>query len=346
MDFSLRATTPHPLVERFWRFIIAHPHITDSIRAFEFSVYSISPEELERLDFILAHLSRLERIRVDGNDPKIYHLRTIQTSFSDTLKELQVSTITAALFEAFQNMLNSLAVLKVLVLFEIRPGHTERPLILPSSLKIASFDCMSMSILRCVVLGLAISLNPPILRVLYLELFLHSERRSLENNPKFQFFWNALRINGTQVVLKVDNLLTYPMHPSDIALEVVDLALVAFVKDMRVSRIMFDLQARSGVLVCLLTGFVLELPDTIHDICIDIDAVCQKFDTLLVPKILRKPWLELDSLLIRRHLVPTSPIQLCIITISKTVQDKLFSQDTRRVDLKQSSIQVNGSSND
>ncbi|KIK59567.1 hypothetical protein GYMLUDRAFT_44524 [Collybiopsis luxurians FD-317 M1] len=285
----------HPLVMRFWRLIVAHPDITDSVRTLQFSVYNMGPEERElRLDFILAHLLRLEEIWMDH--PRIYHLQTVGKFFGNTLKELHCSDIilrTTSDFEIVQNMLNSLTALKVLVLNATIVEYAERPLILPPSLIIASFKRTDMALLRCVGLGLAMSSNPPILRVMLLDLVWYSNwHRWLEEFYGSQSCWNTLSINRTLVVLEVDEFVREVYYPR---------ALITPMKDMRVSQVMLAFKTRSIALVSLLTELIPELPDTVHDICIDIDAHCPKSDTRLIPKRLRNLWLWLDSLLIRRY---------------------------------------------
>ncbi|KIK59566.1 hypothetical protein GYMLUDRAFT_261981 [Collybiopsis luxurians FD-317 M1] len=280
----------YPLVKRFWLFIIAHPSITDSVRTLSFSTYEMSGEDLERLHFILAHLQRLEEIWVDK--PQIYHLNTIETSFSDTLKELHCSHVilkTAAHFAIFQNTLNSLTALKVFVLDASISRDARRPLIVPCTLKILSLKRTDVTLLHCVGLGLAMSSNPPLLRVLLLELAWSDDwHRWPEENPHRQNYWSTLGINGTLVVF-------------DVQITNDTLALITPMKDMRVSQVMLAFGIRFIHLVSLLTRSIPELPDTVHDICIDIDAHCRRFDPQLVPKKLRDPWFWLDSLLVRRY---------------------------------------------
>ncbi|KIK59574.1 hypothetical protein GYMLUDRAFT_671481 [Collybiopsis luxurians FD-317 M1] len=199
--------TTDSLVKRFWRFIRAHPNMTDFVRTLQFSAYAMSWRDLGRLDFILAHLQLLQEICMDH--PKIRHLQAIERFFSNTLKELHCLDVvldTPAHFEAFQNMPNSLIALEVLVLNVAIYEDAERPLIFPCTLNFMSLKRTDMILLSCVKLGLAVSSNLPKLRVLLLEFISWDGdwSRWLEENSDRQSNWSPLSISGTLVVFNAD----------------------------------------------------------------------------------------------------------------------------------------------
>ncbi|KIK59573.1 hypothetical protein GYMLUDRAFT_44529 [Collybiopsis luxurians FD-317 M1] len=291
--------TFYPLVKRFWRLILAHPGIADSVRMLEISAYEMSSKELEQLDLILAQLHRLKEIWMDG--PKIHHLQTIGRSFSDTLRELHCSDVyldSPADFEVFQAMLNSLVVLKVLVLDATISRDAERPLILPHSLKIASFERVDITMLHCIGLGLAMSSNPPILRAILLELTLNGNWQNwLKENPDSHIHWNTLSISDTLVVLQVGASVEGITGPQS-------QALITPIKDMRVSQVMFAFNSRI-TLASFLNHFIPKLSATVHDIYIDINANCMTLGDesvlMLMETQFTYAWSKLDSLLVHRY---------------------------------------------
>ncbi|KIK59480.1 hypothetical protein GYMLUDRAFT_44455 [Collybiopsis luxurians FD-317 M1] len=256
--------------------------INQFIRRLHLSLKGTPSDEFEVVVRILHHLTALTSLSIHGPESGLF--QEIETSpVGGTLKQLHLYSPLPCRwdFVSFKRMLLSLSRLEVLAVCGAPKFSEPGALLLPGSLKIASFACIPLDVLCAIGAGLEIAPLPS-LRTLILD--------PLAIKQEVYIIWNGLR-SDTQIIYKVHAFHSGSQRQAKI---------FAFAtRGVAVPTLTFICH-QSPWLAHSFFRIIPRLPSTVREICINIVPTSQR-NYALGRAVRPKQWTQFDSVLVKRH---------------------------------------------
>ncbi|KAF9069418.1 hypothetical protein BDP27DRAFT_726533 [Rhodocollybia butyracea] len=254
------------------------------VRRLDLDPYDLGRTQFPTTEFIFRNLPSLTEVRIENG--RVEHFQAIGMHLGAQLRRLQITTVLLRLtvqVRMFQKMLDSLSVLKTLILnfWSVEDFSDDTtPLVLPSSLNTAVIIApMDEYSLRAISLGLQIC-YPPTLHTIFVDF--RKDRRGQS------VLWEAIRLD-TMIILDLGVGSTGEADKENALIR----RIITATQGLRATKLTLRC-TWSTSLVTYLAYFIANLPYPVHDVCVDFSNELPRLDSF-------GDWIKLDCALMSRR---------------------------------------------